>query len=195
MCSGRRRNNSRKRIGGGEEMYARQRAYFDKRNRGPAGQKSATATAGNAVEPPADAVAKRSGRRVATGDRPGRSSASNSRCAIVDGDGRAPPSSLDSCGSSADRPTRQRCWAFLALAGLVIHAIGFEPPEIVSSRLVVDLGAVRAAEYRGSHVERLRVNLFSMLVSVPPTTAYFRIWLSTLDSQFLLLSCTPHWNT
>ena len=60
------------------EMYARQRAYYENRNRGPAGQER---TASGKRSSRAAAAAQRRRRHVGKKQRPGRSFASNSRCA------------------------------------------------------------------------------------------------------------------
>jgi hypothetical protein len=112
------------------EMYARQRAYYDKRNRGPVGQEAAAMPAGKPVETPPSTLADE-----ATASRPDATARRKIRfrfslrqlltamvsAAIIFGFVRF-------LGGPANTATML---GFIALAGLVIHAAGFEPPEIV----------------------------------------------------------------
>jgi hypothetical protein len=113
-----------------QEMYARQRAYFDRRNRGPVGPEEAAAKAEHAVEPPPMPLPNEAdvAWREATARQTFRFQFSLRQLLLAMAGAAVVFGLMQFFGGPWNTATML---GMLALAGLVIHATGFDPPEIV----------------------------------------------------------------
>jgi hypothetical protein len=108
------------------EMYARQREYFDRRNRGPAWTEGSSA----AVEPPPPPLPNEAdvAWQEATARQKLRFQFSLKQMLVAMVSAAIVFGLVSVLGGPANTATML---GFLALAGLVLHAAGFEPPELI----------------------------------------------------------------
>jgi hypothetical protein len=113
-----------------QEMYARQRAYFERRSHGPASQADATARPEHAVEPPPMPLPNETdvAWQEASARQKFRFQFSLQQLLLAMASAAVIFGVMRFFGGPANTATML---GVLALAGLVFHAAGFEPPEIV----------------------------------------------------------------